>query len=382
MPSTPEPHPTTPDRRHQGPRQLSPAPPPAGTIRGARTIPRARRSRLGGGLPLRVVLVAAVTLALGACAGQDREEAGPAGGRPEGSQAGFPVQIVHKYGTTEVAKRPERVVTLGLSDHEPALALGVKPVGVVDWFGERPFSDWPWSTPLWEGQTPTVVGERDDYNLEKIADLRPDLIIAQYSGMSRKQYETLSNIAPVVAQPPDYDDYGAPWQEMTRRVGHALGQEQRAEELISGIEDRFAKIRVDRPEFAEQTAAVADSFTPGKFAAFSSTDPKMLFMTELGFKPSAEIDRLAGDINAAEFSSERLDLLDVDRMVWLTSDKAAHDRIRSDPLYQKLAVHREGRDLFLTYTDPPIGAAISFNTVLSIPYALDEFLALLAAKGT
>jgi iron complex transport system substrate-binding protein len=382
MPSTPEPHATARHRRHQGPRQLSPTPPAAGTFRGARGTPRARRARLGGGRLLRIVLVVAVTLTLGACGGQDRQEAEPAGGGSQGSQAGFPVRIEHKYGTTEVAERPERVVTLGLSDHEPALALGVKPVGVVDWFGERPFSNWPWSKPLWKGQTPTVVGERDDFNIEKIADLRPDLIIAQYSGMNQEQYETLSKIAPVVAQPPDDVDYGAPWQEMTRRVGRALGQEQRAEELISGIEDRFARIRADHPEFAEQTAAVADSFTPGKFAAFASTDPKMLFLTELGFKPSAEIDRLAGDINAAEFSSERLDLLDVDRLVWLTSDKAAHDRIRSDPLYQKLAVHREGRDLFLTYSDPPIGAAMSFNTVLSIPYALDEFLPLLTAKGT
>lgn len=320
-------------------------------------------------------------MALGACAGQDPEEAEPAGGSAEASQAGFPVRIEHKYGTTEVAERPERVVTLGLSDHEPALALGVKPVGVVDWFGERPFGNWPWTRPLWGGQTPTVVGERDEFNLEKIADLRPDLIIAQYSGMKQEQYETLSEIAPVVAQPPGDDDYGAPWQEMTRRVGRALGQEQRTEELISGIEDRFAKIRAEHPEHVGQTAAVADSFTPGRFAAFSSTDPKMLFMTELGFKPSAEINRLAGDINAAEFSSERLDLLEVDRLVWLTSDKAAQERVKADPLYQKLAVHREGRDLFLTYTDPPIGAAISFNTVLSIPYALDEFLPLLTGEG-
>ena len=33
--------------------------------------------------------------------------------------------------------------------------------------------------------------------------------------------------------------------------------------------------------------------------------------------------------------------------------------------------------MFVPYDEPPIGAALSFNTVLSIPYALDEFVPLL-----
>ena len=113
----------------------------------------------------------------------------------------FPRTIEHKYGLTTIDKEPTKIVTLGLSDQDAVLALGGKPVGVVDWFKERPYGKWPWTKQLWESQAPEIVGERDEYQLEKIAKLKPDLILAQYSGMKKEQFETLSEIAPVVAQP-------------------------------------------------------------------------------------------------------------------------------------------------------------------------------------
>ncbi|MFD4722294.1 hypothetical protein ACFWOY_23370 [Streptomyces sp. NPDC058423] len=43
-------------------------------------------------------------------------------------------------------------------------------------------------------------------------------------------------------------------------------------------------------------------------------------------------------------------------------------------------MHSEKRDLFVPYENPGIGAAFSFNTVPSIPYAIDEILPLLTAE--
>ncbi|GFJ83111.1 hypothetical protein Phou_072910 [Phytohabitans houttuyneae] len=39
--------------------------------------------------------------------------------------------VAHRYGSTEIKSGPARVVTLGLSDQDAALALGVKPVGAL-----------------------------------------------------------------------------------------------------------------------------------------------------------------------------------------------------------------------------------------------------------
>ncbi|RSN05342.1 hypothetical protein DMC63_38310 [Streptomyces sp. WAC 05977] len=215
----------------------------------------------------------------------------------------------------------------GLSDHDAVLALGIRPVGAVDWFKERPYGKWPWTQARWGDKQPEVVGERDDFNFEKIAALKPDLILAQYSGMKKEQYDKLSQLAPVVAQPPKYEDYAAPWQEMTRMVGRALGL------------------------------------------------PQMIFMTELGFRPFEPVKALSRpENNVVEVSSERFDLFDADRLVWLNSDVNAETRVRADPVYRRLKVSAEKRDLFITYENPPVGAAISFNTVLSIPYAIEQLV--------
>ncbi|SFQ59159.1 iron complex transport system substrate-binding protein [Amycolatopsis arida] len=292
----------------------------------------------------------------------------------------FPVTVEHKYGVTTIEAEPTRVVTLGLSDQDAVLALGVRPVGAVDWFKERPFGKWPWTKDVWGDAPPEVVGERDEFNVERIAALEPDLIIAQYSGMKKEQYDTLSQLAPVVAQPKGHDDYAAPWQDMARPIGRALGQRARMDELIAEIERRFARVRAEHPEFAERTAVVADSFEPGAYVAFARTDLKALLLTELGFRFPPAVDALVRPgQNVAEFSAERLDLLDVDRLVWLNSSTEANERIRAEPLYQRLDVVREGRDLFVPYQDPDIGAAISFNTVLSIPYAIDQLVPMLTA---
>lgn len=328
-------------------------------------------SRARRGLPAVVAVVLA--LALTACGGPAPDEA------PATAAGTFPVTVEHKYGSTSIPAEPQRIVTLGLSDQDAVLALGRRPVGAVDWFGEQPFGSWPWAQPLWGDTPPAVVGERDEYNVERIAALAPDLIVAQYSGMTRAQYDTLSRIAPVVAQPVGFKDYQAPWQDMTRAIGTAMGRQAQVEDLIAGVAERFAAIREEHPEFAGKTAVVAESYEPGSYTAFSPKDPKMVFLAEMGFTVPAPLVAFVGSENLVDFSAERLDLLEADRLMWLTGDAGTEQRISSDPLYRRLAVAAQNRDLFVSYEEPPIGAALSFNTVLSIPYAADQLVPQLAA---
>ncbi|MGH3670300.1 MAG: iron-siderophore ABC transporter substrate-binding protein, partial [Pseudonocardiaceae bacterium] len=114
-------------------------------------------------------------------------------------------------------------------------------------------------------------------------------------------------------------------------------------------------------------------------SVFSPRDPKMVFMSEMGFTMPEPLTQFVGTQDVVTVSFERLDLLESDRLVWLTDDPASTDKIKTDPLYQKLAVAAQHRDLFVSYEDPPVGAALSFNTVLSIPYAAEQLEPLLAA---
>lgn len=334
-------------------------------------------TRLARHIP-RVAVAAVAALALTACGGGTEKAESKPSTEANGNTGAFPVTLEHKYGSTTIEAAPKKVVTLGLSDQDAVLALGVKPVGSVDWFKEQPYGKWPWAKDLWGSTPPQIVGERDEYNIEKIAALKPDLIIAQYSGMKKEQYDTLSKLAKVVAQPKGHEDYQAPWQDMTRQIGKALGKEAETKKLIAGIDARFKAVRDKHPEWKGKTVTVGEPYEPGKFSAFSPKDPKVIFLSEMGFTTSEKYRAALGKENIADLSFERLDVMEADRTVWLGTPET-EKAMKADPLYKKTKVHQEKRDLFLPYDSPDIGAALSFNTVLSIPYAIDQVVPMLEA---
>lgn len=281
--------------------------------------------------------------------------------------------IEHKYGSTEINGIPERVVTVGYSDHDAVLALGVTPVAVREWIAERAI--WPWAQDKLDDAEPEVLGVTD-LNFEQIANLQPDLILGLYSGLTEDEYGTLSEIAPTVAQPGEYVDYGVPWQEQTRTIGRVLGREERAEELVADLEARFAEVREEHPEFDDATGVVAYSFEPGSYGVYGPEDPRGRFLTSLSFELPDEIAELAGDEFFAEISRERLDLVDADVLIWIINPPGEREAVEEDPLYQQLDVVSEGRDIFL---EDPLRSALSFSTVLSLPFALDELVPMLPA---
>ncbi|TCO62646.1 iron-siderophore ABC transporter substrate-binding protein [Actinocrispum wychmicini] len=329
--------------------------------------------------PARVLLAGALVLSLVAC-GSKTETPAPAAQTSVDTKA-FPVTIEHKFGKTEIKAEPKRVVSLGLTDQDAMLALGVKPVGATDWFGERPYGNWPWSNDKWGDQRPEVISDGNEVNYEKVAALRPDLIIGQYAQITQEQYDKLSKIAPTVAQNGKYEDYSTPWREMTTTIGRALGKETEAKKLISDTDAKFATIRKEHPEFAGKKVVVADSPAPGQYGAFAPADPRTVLMTEIGFKVDPKLDGQTKDGKPIMFGDERLDLVDTDVLVWMPEKPEDADRIRNTPVYAKLAVAKADRAIFLPYTDPPTGAALTFATVLSIPYAFDQAIPALATAA-
>ncbi|MGH3837259.1 MAG: iron-siderophore ABC transporter substrate-binding protein, partial [Pseudonocardiaceae bacterium] len=299
---------------------------------------------------------------------------------PAGSGDGrFPVTVAHKYGSTEIPAEPRRVVTVGLSDHDYLLSLGVVPVGLTDWYGDYPNGTWPWAADELGAAQPEVMPRNEDQiNFEKVAALRPDLVIGQYSGMTETAYARLARIAPTVAQSAEFPDYGMPWEETIRVIGRALGRAERAEELVDGVEARFAAARAAHPQFQGLAAVVAEQFEPGKYVVRGPTDPRTRFLSSLGFVLPDEIAQLTGDRGEADISAEQIGLVDQDLVVWnvgFTPELPA--ALAGDPLYQALAVAREGRDVFLV--DKVLSGTLTWSTVLSLPLAIDQLVPMLAA---
>ncbi|WP_424805315.1 ABC transporter substrate-binding protein [Rhodococcus sp. 27YEA15] len=322
-----------------------------------------------------IAFAATLAVAIAGCSSETTEESTNDAGSTSDGQ--FPVTIEHAHGSTTIEKRPERVVTVGFTDHETVLALGVTPVGVVSWFGEDVDATWPWVADKWNGATPTYVSSSSGELLyEKILTLEPDLILALYANLDDGEYSKLSAIAPTIAQSGVGAPYTTPWTDMTTTAGKALGKTPEAQTLISDINAQFAQARDKHPEFATQRAAVAVA-RPEVINAYSSKDSRGIFLSSLGFKPSSELDAFVGERFAETVPPERLDLLDTVDRLFMLADAEPSSRLAANPLYQNLPVVRDKRVTELADKDAPsIGAAMSYGTVLSIPYAIDKIVEL------
>ena len=90
----------------------------------------------------RILLVFALAVVAGC--GSDTEPAEDDSAARAGDGA-FPAQVEHKFGTTTVPSKPERIVVVGLTEQDTVLALGDKPIATTEWYGEQPHAVWPWA---------------------------------------------------------------------------------------------------------------------------------------------------------------------------------------------------------------------------------------------
>jgi iron complex transport system substrate-binding protein len=316
------------------------------------------------------VAVLLLAFALAAC-GEDDESAAPASGAAAEASA-FPVTVEHKFGTTKIDSEPERVVTVGYTDQDITLALGVVPVGVGDFLGGYDWRTRPWAQDALGGAEPKVVSGQE-INYEAVAAQRPDLIIAINAGLQKADYEKLSQIAPTVAQSGDYIDFGMPWDEQTLLVGKALGREQQAEQVVDRVKAKFAAVRKAHPEFEGKTAILAYG-GPDGYGAYATQDTRSRFLTDLGFKVPERIDQLAGDSFFVQFSQEQFRLMDQDVVVMYGSQKD----ILANPVFKRLDAVKQDRVIYVDLTDQFAGA-LGFASALSLPWLLDESEPMFAA---
>jgi iron complex transport system substrate-binding protein len=330
--------------------------------------------------------LSAATLGVGLLAGcgsepADKPSAGAAA-TTGGTSGAFPVTVEHAFGSTQITKAPQRVVSVGYTDDQSILALGIKPVGMVDQYPNPPGrtpdinTQWPWVKDKWGDTRPEVVMNNGDSgpNYEKIAALRPDLIIAVYSEIDQAAYDRLSKIAPTVGRTKgEKEPFSAPWQDNAVHIAKALGKEAEGAAMVKAIQDKLDAARKAHPEFADQTA-VALSWYKDSVAPFTTTDVRGRLVTGIGFKGATEIDEIAGGSFYTVLSPERIDLIDVDR-IFVINDQADQEALKKFKLFANLPAVKNGKVSYLLDSEgPAIGAAISQGTLLSLPYAIDELV--------
>jgi iron complex transport system substrate-binding protein len=309
---------------------------------------------------------AASLVAVAACA--DKQASGAA---TNGS-----VTINHIFGQTIIHAPPTRVVSAGFTEQDDLLALGVVPIAVTTWFGNEPFGVWPWALPKLGSAQPVVLNLDNGIQVDQIAALKPDLIVATNAGVDQDTYNKLSAIAPTIPQSGG-DPFFEPWKTQATTIGQAVSQADKMKSLISAIDDKFTTTGKNNPQFSGKKILLLQgttSFENSVAAAMPGwrTD----FLTQMGFVIPDSVNAFARDDRAIIPLNQIGPVLNAaDLLVWKTESDADTAALLADPNIAALRATAQKKNIF---TNPELAGAIAFASPLSYPVVADQLPPLLS----
>ncbi len=305
----------------------------------------------------------------------------------EDDSATFPITIEHAFGETVIESQPERVVSLAWGNQDTALALGIVPVGVsaANYGLTTDNKLHPWTDDAFASlgvTNPNVFDDETGWDYEAIAACEPDLIIAAYSGFTEEEYQLLSEIAPVV--PYLETAWKTDWREQTITNATALGMKEEGEELVESTDALIAEKLADYPELEGKTAAFfwISQDDMSTFYAYLPSDPRAAYLNDLGLTTSESILSYATDSNefSVTISRENADQLnDVDIMIVYGDDELL-EAMQADSLMSQIPAVKNGAVVLIDSTTAL--AAATTPSILSIPYAIDDYLTLLSEAAS
>ena len=323
-------------------------------------------------------LTAVTALTLTACGGGSDEPA--AEGSSTASDGAFPVTIPNAFGETTIESEPQRVVVTGYTDVDTVLALGVTPVAFQE-FSTFPDATVPGLGP-WAQDEPAAEGDiellpvAEVPTVEDVLALEPDLVIAIGSGIEQEEYDQLSALVPVLARPEGSAAFLVGRDEATTMIGEALGKADEAQALLEDVDGSLTEAADANPQFADATVTITvpDTTGAGGYGVYVAGDTRVEFFRSLGFELTDAVQGLETDSFFTTVSAEESQLLDADLIVVpaLFDLEETRAQLEADPVFSAIPAVAAGRVLYL---DPSAeGGAISYNDVLSVPFALDALL--------
>ncbi|BCN29451.1 iron-siderophore ABC transporter substrate-binding protein [Anaeromicropila herbilytica] len=294
----------------------------------------------------------------------------------------YPITIKHAFGETVIENKPKNVVTISWGNQDVPLALGVVPAGISQAnYGVTDGSGLlPWTKERFKElgvKKPVIFNDTDGLDYEAISDANPDVILASYSGITKEEYDLLSQIAPVVAYPTAaWQTY---WRDQIILDATGMGMKTEGEQLVSDLEDLIADKTNASPQLKGKTVAFF-YFNPadlGKFYVYLPTDPRAAYLNDLGMSIPASIAKLQEGASSfsIELSAEKVDIFrDVDIMV-AYGDDTLLKALQADPLIGTIPAVKRG-SVALIPDGTPL-AASGTPSALSIPATIDEYLTIL-----
>ncbi|WP_440446404.1 ABC transporter substrate-binding protein [Neobacillus bataviensis] len=255
-----------------------------------------------------------------------------------------PYTIEHAMGSTTIKGTPKRVVVLTNEGTEAVLSLGVKPVGAV-----QSFLGNPWYDHIKKDMDGVeVVGVESEVNVEKIASLKPDLIIGNKL-RQEKIYQQLSAIAPTVFS----ETLRGDWQENFKLYAKALNLEEKGNKVLSDFDKHVADVKGKLGDKVNEQVSIV-RFMAGKSRIYYTDSFSGVIFDKLGFKRAPQQEALFTPENklgklAVEVGKEVIPKMDADQLFYFTyapnGDKVALDTAKewtNDPLWKNLNAVKSG----------------------------------------
>lgn len=243
-------------------------------------------------------------------------------------------------GTIAVPQHPQRAVVLGNQALEAALALGITPVGAA-----------PDSLAGNVGQFPdylapeaiadvTYIGDEEQPNLEALLRLHPDLILGIQS-VHERIYPQLSQIAPT-ALFALYTPHRIPWQNAFLAYADALGERDRADEVVARYNRRLQALQTQLGEERSQLQISVVRFLPGQLRMYLKDCYIGDILDDLGVsRPASQTqERFAEPLSLERLTEADGDVLFV---IQTEPDNSLYQQFSQHPLWNQLQAVRNRR---------------------------------------
>lgn len=235
------------------------------------------------------------------------------------------VAIKDAFGTEHITKNPKRVVVLEYTFIDHLAALGKTPVGIADEGSDKNITK-PVRDKLGKYES---VGTREQPNLEKISQLKPDLIIADES-RHKKIRKDLKKIAPtlmLVSGAGDYDDN----MKSFKTVSKALNKEKEGQKRLEKHDKILAEAK---KKIKHSHLKSAFAFGVSHKGMFINTEETFMgeFLNKMGVKaelPKSKTDHIGKQKDGPYKYLNNEELADIDPKVMIVASNGKTDKNRT-----------------------------------------------------
>jgi iron complex transport system substrate-binding protein len=241
--------------------------------------------------------------------------------------------IRHATGEAQVPLNPKCIVVAGSGYLDHLLTLGVKPCGAAHGSAGSGFPDHLAS----QLEGVKYVGGTLEVNLETVALLDPDLIIAMHPAHTSGEFVTnFDPIAPTVYLNEPWTD----WRKTLEQLGTVLGKQEQATAKLAEFDSLLAGAKTRLDEVVGDEKVLFLRVLPQEIRIYGSASPTGdILYNGLGLTPSTATPL---DEPARSISLELIPELDAEHIFLLDQTEDGMATIKASPLWQKIPAVQQG----------------------------------------